>query len=210
MFFFSPVNLKVYQLPWFSTAAITKIAPTRMPRQYEAYFLSSGGLKSKIKVPAGFIFPKASLLGLQMAGLLLFLHMVNLLHKNTLGITSSYKYITFMTSFKDCFLNGESLYWICSIQLLFCMYFFFFFFLSHEACGMLALCQTCTPCIGRQRFNLRTTRIVPMTLINLNYLWKAQSPIQPHFLRYWRTGLLHLSLWWSWGGAQFHPWHKIK
>ena len=128
MFFFSPVNLKVYQLPWFSTAAITKIAPTRMPRQYEAYFLSSGGLKSKIKVPAGFIFPKASLLGLQMAGLLLFLHMVNLLHKNTLGITSSYKYITFMTSFKDCFLNGESLYWICSIQLLFCMYFFFFFF----------------------------------------------------------------------------------
>ena len=102
VFFFS-MNLKVYQLPWFSTAAITKIPPTRTPRRYEAYFLSSGGLKSKIKVPAGFIFPKASLLGLQMAGLLLFLHMVNPLHKNTLGITSWYKYITFMASFKDCF-----------------------------------------------------------------------------------------------------------
>lgn len=125
-FVFFSMNLKVYQLPWFSMAAITKISPTRTPRRYEAYFLSSGGLKSKIKVPAGFIFPKASLLGLQMASLLLFLHMVNPLHKNTLGITSSYKYITFMASFKDCFLNGESLYWICSIQLLFCMSFFFF------------------------------------------------------------------------------------
>ena len=46
--FFFPMNLKVYQLPWFSTAAITKIPPTRTPRRYEAYFLSSGGLKSKI------------------------------------------------------------------------------------------------------------------------------------------------------------------
>lgn len=90
-FFFSPINLKVYQLPWFSTATITKIPPARTPRRYEVYFLSSGDLKSKIKVPAGFIFPTASLLGLQLAGLLLILHMINRLHKNTLGITSSYK-----------------------------------------------------------------------------------------------------------------------
>ena len=74
-----------------------------MPRWYEVHFLSSGDLKSKIKVPAGFIFPTASLLGLQMASLLLFLHMVNPLHKNTLGITSSYKYIIFMASFKYFF-----------------------------------------------------------------------------------------------------------
>lgn len=104
-----------------------------MPRRYEVYFLSSGDLKSKIKVPAGCIFPMASLLGLQLAGLLLILHMINHLHKNTLGITSSYKYIIFMASFTDfSFKCGKSLLNLFNTASTLCIFFFCCLATRHE------------------------------------------------------------------------------
>ena len=56
---------------------------------------SSGGWKSEVEVPAGLVSAEASVLGLQMAALLLSLHVVPLLCLNlyclSVGPVSSYK-----------------------------------------------------------------------------------------------------------------------
>ena len=81
----------------FAQDAITKYHRLGGLNDRNSFSYSAGGWESKIKVSAGLVSPEASLLGLQMAALLLPFHMVILLGVWAPGvslsvqISSSYK-----------------------------------------------------------------------------------------------------------------------